>query len=74
MPALASATETLDREFLTIRSRLLDLAAALDRLDRADGDVTGDRRLQRIHHALTILASPDANRAEQIQMAMSDEL
>jgi hypothetical protein len=72
MPALASAAETLDREFLTIRSRLLNLAAALDRLDRADGDVAGDPRLQRIHRALAILASPDANRAEQIQMAMSD--
>ena len=32
-----SAGQTLDREFLAIRARLIDVAAALDRIDRAKG-------------------------------------
>ncbi len=35
MPLTAAAT--LEREFLTIRAKILEIAASLDRLDRADG-------------------------------------
>lgn len=73
MSPLPSAVETFNREFLFIRTRLLDLAAALDRVDRAEGTVTDDPRLQRIHEAITVLASEDANRAEQVQMVFSGE-
>jgi hypothetical protein len=35
MPIPLDATEVLNREFLEIRAKLLEIAAALDRLDRA---------------------------------------
>lgn len=68
-----SAVETLDRDFLTLRSRLLDVAAALDRLDRAEGSIADDPRMRKIADAIEVLASPDENRTEQIQMIFSDE-
>jgi hypothetical protein len=65
------ATEVLDREFLFVRCRLLDLAAAMDRVDRAQGQVTDDRRWQQIHGALDAIAGPSGNRAEQTQLVFS---
>ena len=70
MPSPTSA-QVLDREFLAIRCRLLDLAAAMDRVDRAEGQVTDDRRWQQLHQALAAIASPSGNRAEQTQLAFS---
>jgi hypothetical protein len=66
-----TASELLDREFLTIRSRLIDVAAALDRIDRAEGDVAADPRLAKIHRTLGVLSAGEAARAEQIQLIFS---
>jgi hypothetical protein len=65
------APQVLDREFLEIRARLLQVAASLDRLDRAEGSVAADARLQKIHEALAILASAGEDRAERIQLTFS---
>ena len=65
------ATDVLDREFLEIRSRLLDLAASLDRLDRASGSLTDDPRLAKILAALVVLSGAEASRAEHIQILFS---
>ena len=66
-----NAPEVLDREFLEVRARLLHLAASLDRLDRASGSVGPDPRLEKIRRALAILAAPEAERAERIQLLFS---
>lgn len=71
MPIPIDAAEVLNREFLEIRARLLHIASSLDRLDRAEGDVTGDSRLEKIRQALEILASGQPDRAEQIQLLFS---
>ena len=71
MPSALTAPEILEREFLETRCKLLEVAAALDRLDRADGSVTGDPRRQKIDRALGILASTQENRAEQLQLLFS---
>jgi hypothetical protein len=63
--------DVFDREFLTIRCRLVDLAAALDRVDRAGSPVTDDPRLRQLQQAIGLLASPDGNRTERVQMAFS---
>jgi hypothetical protein len=63
--------DVLNREFLTIRCRLVDLAAALDRVSRADGQVTDDPRWRQFQQAIGAIASPDGNRAERVQMAFS---
>jgi hypothetical protein len=71
MPASRSATETLDREFLTMRSKLIELAAALDRIDRGQGSPDEDPRWEPLHRAIALLASPEGGRAERIEMLFS---
>lgn len=67
-----NAGEILQREFLEIRCKILELAAAFDRLDRADGDLAGDVRVRRLHEALDILRSTsETDRAEQVQLTFS---
>ena len=67
--------EVLEREFLTIRSKILEVAAALDRLDRAP-ERPGhhpDPRQDQIRRALETLLHPDPGRAETIQRLFSLE-
>jgi hypothetical protein len=66
-----TAADVLNREFLEVRARLLQIAAALDRIDRASGSVADDPRYQNIHRVLDILRSSDPQRAEQLQMIFS---
>jgi hypothetical protein len=70
MSTAPTAQETLDREFLAIRARLIDLAAGLDRLDRAEGSVADDPLRQKIQQSLERLAA-EPHRAEAIQMLFS---
>ena len=63
--------EVLDREFLIIRSRLLDLAAALDRLSRAQGSVDDVPRMAAGRGAVETLCQPGDDRAERMQMCFS---
>jgi len=71
MPQNATAAQILDREFLTIRSKLLEVAAALDRIERGQGHAAGDSRLEKIRETLTLLGKDGANRAEQLQLIFS---
>jgi len=66
-----SAAEVLNREFLEVRSKLLEVAAALDRLERAAGDVDDDPRMKRIQEALNLLRAHQVDRAEQLQLIFS---
>ena len=71
MPPLLSAPEVLNREFLEIRCKILELAAAFDRLERADGSVDEDPRIARLREALTTVLEQSSDRAEQVQMVFS---
>ena len=71
MAPLLSAPEVLNREFLEIRGKILELAAAFDRLQRADGAVDEDPRLARLREALSVLLESSPDRAEQVQMIFS---
>ncbi len=71
MPIPLDAAEVLNREFLEIRARLLQIGASLDRLDRAEGSADTDPRLEAIRRALAILADGQADRAERIQLLFS---
>ncbi|MBI3838724.1 MAG: hypothetical protein HY288_12425 [Planctomycetia bacterium] len=71
MPIPLDGPEVLNREFLEIRARLLQIAASLDRMDRAAGTVRSDGRLQQIQRALAILQGSAADRVEQIQLVFS---
>jgi hypothetical protein len=71
MPLSLSASEVLNREFLEIRCKILEVAAALDRLDRAAGNVAEDPRMKRLHEALEVLRDDRGDRAEQVQLVFS---
>jgi hypothetical protein len=68
-----SAAEVMDAYFLETRAKLIEIAANLDRVDRAPDllALRGDPRFAFIHDALAILQSPGPNRAEQIQRLYS---
>jgi len=67
------ALEVLDRDFLEIRAKLLEIAASLDRITRAPGRPCDppDPRLAQIHQAIDALRRPDPDRAETIQLIFS---
>ena len=67
------APAALAAYFLECRSKLLDVAAILDRIDRGSGAETAlaDPRLARIREALRVLLAPDGGRAERIQRVFS---
>jgi hypothetical protein len=71
MPQPLSAPEVLQREFLEIRCKILELAASFDRLTRAEGTVATDPRLERLREALTVVLEESADRAEHVQMIFS---
>lgn len=69
-----TALEVLDRLFLEIRHKILDVAADLDRIARAEGDaaVAEDPRMKQLHEALEVLLDQSGNdRAERVQMVFS---
>lgn len=66
----APAPSVLDREFLELRARILELAAALDRLDR-EGRPANDPRLAAIARGIEVLRCADHHRAEQVQLVFS---
>lgn len=68
-----SAAEVLSREFLEIRAKILEIAAAFDRLERSAGDVSDDPRIARLHEALKVVGEPQGDRAEQVQLVFSRE-
>ncbi len=62
--------QLLDLYFLDARSKLIDLAAFLDRLDRGQG--SNDFRLDALMKALGELRTNGSSRAERVLMALSD--
>ena len=73
-PSIQSASQVLDRHFLEMRCTLLDLAAALDRIERSDGwrDAKSDPRYAQLQQGISLLLAHGDNRAEKIQMLFSD--
>ena len=62
--------QLLDLYFLDARAKLIDLAAFLDRLQRAEGEA--DFRLKSFTDALQQLSRQDGRRAEQVLLSLSD--
>ena len=69
-----SAKDLLDRYFIENRSRLIDLAAYLDRVERSAefNDVKTDLRWIAIHNAIGILSQKSSSRVQAIQVKLSD--
>ena len=62
--------EVLDLYFMDARSKLIDIAAFLDRVDRAEGEP--DFRLAAFREALKELASDQPLRAKNVLLSLSD--
>ena len=78
-PVLTSprtAEELLDIYFLDMRSALLETAAALDRIERAQNgkETFRDPRIRKLTQACDILKNGNKNRAEQFLNLFSDPL
>lgn len=75
---MLTAEKVLDRYFLDVRCMLLEIAAALDRFDRAgegrEGDGSADPRLEKLYESLSVLADRKAapDRAERLLRLFSD--
>lgn len=76
---MLTAEKVLDHYFLDARCMLIEIAALLDRFDRAveaqAGDLPADiDRLDRIYQALTLLAEREttADRSERLLNLFSD--
>jgi hypothetical protein len=69
------AAEVLDHDFLEARCKILEIAATLDRIDRAPARPNDhpDARLCQLRRALEALVEPGPGRAETIQRIFSLE-
>ncbi len=63
--------QILEREFLPLRAKILEIAATLDRLQRAPGDSTENQELNLLHDAIDILQESELGRAERVQLLFS---
>jgi hypothetical protein len=62
--------QVLDLYFMEARAKLIDIAAFLDRVERAPGEA--DFRLAAFEKALTAATSGSAQRARNVLLALSD--
>lgn len=71
-PVTAMTTEqTIEREFLPIRAKILEIAAALDRIERCEDFDDTYPQLKQIREGIETLLRPDDDRAEQVQLIFS---
>jgi hypothetical protein len=75
MLSTRDTAQVLDRDFLESRAKILELAAILDRIDRATDHAhsAGDARLGKLREAIEALAETGSDRAETIQRLFSLE-
>jgi hypothetical protein len=75
---MLNAAEVADTYYLDLRCMLLEIAATLDRYDRAaegqSGQPSVDPRMERIYRSLQLLAERDASadRSERLLNLFSD--
>ena len=62
--------QVLDLYFMDARCKLIELAAFLDRVDRAEGE--DDFRIEALREAMKSLAAKQPSRATSVLMALSD--
>jgi hypothetical protein len=65
------AAPTIEQEFLPLRAKLLEIAAAMDRLDRAGGADARDPRMAKVRAAIELMLESNGDRAEQTQLVFS---
>lgn len=69
----ATRSQVIELYFMEHRAKVIDVAAFLDRLDRApDGGDADDFRIRAFHQALAVLTDGRPRRAQRILELLSD--
>lgn len=63
----------MEREFLVMRAKILELAACMDRIGRAPGDVDDTEKMALIRKGIDILSVDSDDRAERVQVLFSNQ-
>ena len=66
-----SAQQIIVDEFMIARSKIVELAATLDRIERAAGDVEESRNMQLLVQGMHILCDDEVEKAKRVQLLMS---
>lgn len=75
IPSPRTAEQLLDMYYLEARSYLLETAAILDRIERADGgdQILADKRIRELFETCRILTDGSKNRTEQFLTLLSEK-
>jgi hypothetical protein len=73
MSSPLSASQTLEREYLAMRAKVLELAASFDRIQRSEGGGISDARWKKLEQGVRILLEAEDGRAERVQLLFSRE-
>jgi hypothetical protein len=71
-PPPLSKRAVVDRYFLEHRAKVLDIAAFLDRVDRAQGDGADDYRVTALRECCAVLLDGKPDRARRVLELLSD--
>ena len=66
-----SAERILADEFMVARAKILELAATLDRLDRASGNIEDSKPMQLLMQGIHVLIEDEPEKAKRVQLLMS---
>ncbi|MCP4079474.1 MAG: hypothetical protein GY819_06755 [Planctomycetaceae bacterium] len=64
-----TVSEVIDREYLELRAKVLEIAASFDRMERAEGQ--RDERMLKIEAGLQILSDSAQDKAKRVQELFS---
>ncbi len=71
MTSKQNAAEVLERHFLETRAKILEIAAVLDRIDRAGGTCADDPRNEQLRRGIELLLADGPARAQAVQTLFS---
>ena len=66
-----TAAQVIDREYLELRAKVLEIAASFDRIERAEGQ--RDDRMAKIEMGIQILMDAGDDKAKRVQELFSQE-
>jgi len=66
-----SADKIVVDEFMIARSKIVELAATLDRIERANGDVDDSKQMQLLINGMQILCDDEVEKTKRVQLLMS---
>ncbi len=66
-----NADKIVADEFMIARAKIVELAATLDRIERASGDVDDSKQMQLLVQGMHILCDDEVEKTKRVQLLMS---